>query len=674
MWRHAGNLSMLVAAAFCAACGRNDEVATAAPAAAPVRAPDRIAPGVPHGGIVTTVAITEDGDAALSADSIGGLRLWPSLDGKRPPVPVSVVAPSQLALAHVPGAGIDRSTDDLLAAILDEARTVRLLRLGRDGTVRARVQLPNDVAAEEVVAIEGGVLVRRADQSLEKFDANGRMRGRLVTESGERLTAIAARRGSVVGLVATNLDVGTKTLRWIIDGDELRWGTSITMPVAMLPRSIALSPSHRRVAVRDAATRTLAVYDIDPLAKAVYGGPAIAVTDDTAFGFTDDDHVAVIARGISWWSASVNQIDPWSTTPAMPFRTGAAASGSIADGVVATPHGNALALTTPLGSRYLGWTDLAIGSTSVLGKGLAFTVSATRTLWLDDQLERVRDVDLDKLPTPASYGFAVADHHVAVERVVDGKYVVDIVDLDHPAKPISLGTFARVDLFNYFFATSTLVIAGDKLVHRYRIDPVTGAATELPTLTTPFAVSQLWLTDPARADGMIAVATGWGDGEQMRMLVFREPKATAKTIKPASSSSIQVAILTVDVTGTIFTHGGEGIAAKRGGKQVAELALDAIGDQLTVSNDGSRVAIIKASGITLRDLKGTVQWEEPLWKAIGVTFTSDDRRMLVRTGGGTIVLDSKTGQRMSSVCAWGFGLHDEPISQAGLGQPPVCED
>src|SRR5262249_51824286 len=45
--------------------------------------------GVPHGGPgIALIAVADDGTAALTADSSGELRLWPTLDGSRPPIRV----------------------------------------------------------------------------------------------------------------------------------------------------------------------------------------------------------------------------------------------------------------------------------------------------------------------------------------------------------------------------------------------------------------------------------------------------------------------------------------------------------------------------------------------------------------------------------------------------------
>ena len=101
-----------------AGCGRHDEPALAATAPPAPPTIDPIAKGVPHGGQIAHVAVTEQADAALTFDNVGGVRLWPALDGSRPPLPVSMIAPVELALTH--------AGDDLLAAARDQAGAIDL--------------------------------------------------------------------------------------------------------------------------------------------------------------------------------------------------------------------------------------------------------------------------------------------------------------------------------------------------------------------------------------------------------------------------------------------------------------------------------------------------------------------------------------------------------------------
>ena len=62
-------------------------------------APDPIVKGIPHGSQIIEVAVTDAGDAAISFDNQLGVRLWPSLDGTRPPIPLTVEAPRHLSIA-----------------------------------------------------------------------------------------------------------------------------------------------------------------------------------------------------------------------------------------------------------------------------------------------------------------------------------------------------------------------------------------------------------------------------------------------------------------------------------------------------------------------------------------------------------------------------------------------
>ncbi|MGN6107612.1 MAG: hypothetical protein ACTHU0_21055, partial [Kofleriaceae bacterium] len=80
----------------------------AAPAPATPPAP-RSAPSVaaPHGATITALAISADGSAAVSADDLGGARLWPALDGSAEPRVVALPHTGALAIgAHPRGFAI----------------------------------------------------------------------------------------------------------------------------------------------------------------------------------------------------------------------------------------------------------------------------------------------------------------------------------------------------------------------------------------------------------------------------------------------------------------------------------------------------------------------------------------------------------------------------------------
>src|SRR5689334_592307 len=97
-----------------AACNSGVQPTTGTPqrsVLAPVAAvaPEPIAKGVPHGSQIIEVAVTDAGDAAITFDQTLGVRLWPALDGSRPPIPLTIEAPRHVSIAH--------SGRDLLAVI-----------------------------------------------------------------------------------------------------------------------------------------------------------------------------------------------------------------------------------------------------------------------------------------------------------------------------------------------------------------------------------------------------------------------------------------------------------------------------------------------------------------------------------------------------------------------------
>ena len=88
------------------------------------------------------MAITEAGDAAITADVGGGWRLWPTLDGTRPPVVLDAAAPEGMAL------GCDG--DGLVAGVLDKAGAIELIRMTRDGAVLGRARLPAEPGFDDL--------------------------------------------------------------------------------------------------------------------------------------------------------------------------------------------------------------------------------------------------------------------------------------------------------------------------------------------------------------------------------------------------------------------------------------------------------------------------------------------------------------------------------------------
>jgi hypothetical protein len=654
------SLALALALAGCSA--REGEVASAAPAPSAAVAPDPIAKGVPHGGQIVEIAATEPGDAALTLDAVGSVRLWPALDASRPPVVVSLVAPKQLALAH--------AGRDLLAAALDEAGAIDLVRLGRDGSVRGRVQLPG-VGYQQVLAFDGGVLVRSDDHVIEWLDADGESRGKLVAEPSHRIQALALRRGRGAAVIAA----GDKhELRWLHTiGGTLTWGPSIALPVAVQGELIALSPSHRRFALVD-PTGTASVYEIG--VKAVRVGNTVLAHGARDVGFIDEDRVAIMGRTLSWWvmPQQPDASDPWAVPAAgMPIMASShlGDGGAVADGLAVTGHGGALALTDKQRTRYLGYKQHSAGHVGVAPSSLWLSVSGSHIVWLDDKLAVAREIELREDPNaPWLYATPIGDRHVVTQAPADGKYAVQLVDLDQPDAPILLGSYPSVERVDYEPASGLLAISLYGTVRRFAVDLATNAVRELPALQRTGSVSQLRLLDPARADGMTAVSVGW-DGEHDEYLTVTIHRARGKRQK---IKKFDATLIDVEPDGTFYAHRANEIQVRRGDRKLATIPAKGVAAPIAVARGGERFAVRDGSDIVVIDRLGVEQWRKTVWGISQLLFTKDGKHLVVRAAGGLAMLAAETGEREALECGWSFALMATAPPSSPQAFAPVCED
>src|SRR5690242_5683219 len=154
-----------------AACG-----APAAPRSASVAPAASIAPAIPpvlpavhanpgEGGIeaasagpIRLVAATPDGGAALTADDLHTVRLWPALDGSHEPRIVPLPEAHQLALG--------RRGDGFMAAVLDAAGGLYIATLDAQGKIRSHVSVAADPEWVGIAMATRGLVGWRADQTL----------------------------------------------------------------------------------------------------------------------------------------------------------------------------------------------------------------------------------------------------------------------------------------------------------------------------------------------------------------------------------------------------------------------------------------------------------------------------------------------------------------------------
>src|SRR5215468_2283895 len=223
-----------------AACGADSAPApVSAPSALPAKpaAPPPPPLSAAHGADITVLGITSDGLAAATADRQGGIRLWSVLDGTREPVVIQGTPPRVIALL--------RDGDGFAIGMLDAAGGVRVVRTTVAGAVLGRATARGEVAATELAASAEGLLILRADQTIELVDAGGALRSRLVSEPGTHIARLVARGGRVLALVAEDKQLHG---RWIVVDHGARWGgdtPNLPFPI----RNAVLSPSGELLAV-----------------------------------------------------------------------------------------------------------------------------------------------------------------------------------------------------------------------------------------------------------------------------------------------------------------------------------------------------------------------------------------------------------------------------------------
>src|SRR5450432_2110403 len=163
-----------------AACADHVDHAPAPPPPAPVahvlpvvKPPPPLQPAITsvHSSPIRMLAVSEDGNSAVTSDQKGNLRVWLSLDGTREPVVVHGPAPIDLAIGH--------RNDELSIAIVDQAGSLTIVRLDREGRTLGHTQLADDQPVIELQSTTQGFLAVTADQSIELVEYSGVRWGRL---------------------------------------------------------------------------------------------------------------------------------------------------------------------------------------------------------------------------------------------------------------------------------------------------------------------------------------------------------------------------------------------------------------------------------------------------------------------------------------------------------------
>lgn len=635
-----------------------------------------------HGAEIVALAATADGLAVASADRLGGLRLWPVLDGTREPVVITGSATRALTLA--------RDGDGFVIGTLDAAGGVHVIRTSAAGAVRGRTTVSGELPASEIVATADGLLILRADQALERIDAGGTVRGRLYPEPGTHIDSLVARAGRVLALVQEDKQLHG---RWLELGHGVRWGAG----TPRLPFKIAhavLSPGGDLLAVSRPRSLHPALIDLaagtarkTPLCVSKqwpHEGGGDDGSDDREMmrsdnaplplGFLSDTVVACsVMTSLVWWGTNGDQ------------QTNFAGSFAVAnlplamtDRALVLGTGPNLALVHPSLNRFLGYGVHDLNGLRVSAVGL---LAGTDQQWLlfDAGLgerarfepSRGRGEWLDIAPLDERYAVATV-----MRRSTDRRgNQIQVAVFDGLSRTVrQLLPYAAQDReVSYEPATRLLATSDGAMAMLLRFDPASHTFGEPIRVGSAISPPRIALLDPRRSGGIAALEI---DQTSDGLLVGELREAELRpgtTVQPRTTYRVPGELRAVDRAGHLYVHrplDRDDLVVFSRDIPGARLA-DAAGLTLRPSADGSRIAAFGNQRLRMLTATGEVRWDAAAWSGGELDWTAAGD-LVVQFPSGIARIDLETGRIAARRCGWYFGLSDQ-MPEAGHPGPSICD-
>ncbi|MDQ3337772.1 MAG: hypothetical protein M4D80_21640 [Myxococcota bacterium] len=634
----------------------------AAPAARAIT-PTALPPAT-HGRAIISVAVSDDGNAALTIDAGNSVRLWPALDGTREPVAVPLVAPQEMVLA--------RSGDEFRIAALDTAGGLSLLRVDANGQLVGKTSMPFDQPYALVVANGDGYLALRADQTIERLDAKGTQLGALSPETGQRIATIVARRGRAMAFM-TSVDgvVG----RWLDTTKDLAWGAA-TPVMAIDPVSVVLSPDHTRIAALQKKTRRaviaeLATGTVTPLKR--------NRTDLVPLNWIAEDRVAFahdefeLSR-VEWFDATGKLISGIGDDFELEFVS--VLTMEAADNRVVSFMGHQLVLVEPRKLRYLGYQTHAASRLRATPAGMVASMGGSSEI-LDDSLQIERRAPAknarDLVPIDETFALAITgvptkpgvfdDTLVSPQKKSSG---VEVVLFEGQTRQQVLKMKVSEMRLRYEPATRLLAMNGGSSITFARFDQTTKRFGEPIVLPVKSKIRDIFLLDPAVAGGAVALVAHGGKGDIV-MRAIHEDELTGAL--PREAVALPGELEAVDRAGHIFIrHDADTVAIQSGMIEVGRLT--GLKDmKVRPAPDGKRVALFGRGRVIVANLDGSQRWSIGFPGIKDLQWTGDE---LVALANGLAKLDADTGATVGARCGWKFGLRTT-ASFMDLAGSTICD-
>jgi hypothetical protein len=632
-----------------------------------------------HAAAIVALAVTADGTAVASADRLGGIRLWTTLDGSREPVVIAGTAPRALT--------IERDGDGFALGTLDAAGGVHVIRTSAVGAVRARVTV-GERPALEIASTREGLLILRADQTVELVDAAGAVRARLAPDPGTHIDSILVRGGRALALTQEDKQLRG---RWIVLDHGARWGAT-TPKFRVKVAHAVLSPDGDRLAVSrphnlhpvliDLATGAalptpLCVSRAWPHENGEDVDESELLRGDNApmpLGFLTGDVVAcAVASSLQWWNTS-GAPEPMSASSFPIVGTPLVTT----DRTLLAGLGPSLVIGSPSATKFLGYGVHDVSHVRVADGGLVVTGGDQQSLVLDADLRERARIELGRVRVDwtdivlLDDRYAITASQLRTPKTRDSVQIA-VVDGLTRAQHQVLPYDVRSTELSYEPTTRLLAasIAAGALLLRY--DPATHTFGNPIRLARDVPPSKLVVLDPRLAGGVAALVLDMSDGGLFVGELHQDDLTPGAAVRPRATYRVPGVLQAFDRAGRLYLHdaadGDDVLVWTRG---VATARLPGVATMTLRPNaDGSQIAAFEGPRLVLLGGTGAIRWDTMQWNSVDITWMAP-RELAVQFASAVATLDLETGAIARRRCGLAFGLSDQGL-EVGRGSPSICD-
>ena len=641
--------------------------------------------GAAHTASIEGVALAKDGRSALTRDTGGGVRLWPTLDGTKEPVPLPAHGVSHMSVATT------RDGKGWTVALVESSGQGIILGVDKEGKSTELASLPPHDPMYEAHVLAGGdrIITLHRDSSIRMLDRSGRLIGRFqrrkfaprqlrVSADGRRVVAIVV-EGQVGTQVAGYLFpiAVTKNPQRLFSGGQ---PDQFRSPFEPNRNNAVLSPDGRYFVFMapDQIGRKLRllVHDMTrPGARRSFSTDVPALSNPTV-GFAGAGQVIVTSQSNEGTAWQINLANGRTVPRSGPPRSAQAITAQ--SNLLVAGYGTWLYVQDITGAnqRFLGYESFRPAS-------VAFSPKGKWLAWGYDRSEVYIEPFLGPSKAPTRLESDVEDrmrHLFFVDEKhvlgVDSRNTILLVEWTSGTVVAESSVNWSVTNVAYEPETGVLLLDGAHL----------GKRVIEVSIKNGFS-GQYILPDDSRRSGLFSKNVGggavlWtaGNDSKMRTYTLAELRRGLTPDEVLSKGDLLPpgSLLAIDRVGNRYVSSGGRLTVARGVQtKTIELSTQAI----IPSWDGRRMLTMESDEDGVRVTAFDTKTLEETWThrmstfANAVAWTRDNRWVALASDAGGIVLNVSDGKPIGFRCGLNFERKGAPpkdaFSQSGLRS--VCE-